>query len=483
MAKKALVVGINNYGFPNDLPSAPRDADAFANALETVYRFEQIRVLKDSEASRDGVERGLEWLFQDVTANDRLVFYFSGHGSRLEKSGIIEEALVLQDGRHVDDRELAERMENLPVGVLTVVLDCCFVGGFEELLPAQSGQVEVTRVKRWIPTDHDRSRHDRATAPGLKAFSPFGHMKPASLEAMMAHVRGLAPLDASPARLVSLPEPQAKAVLLLPCLGDEATSAATSQTGGLSAFTFCLLDAVRRFGPNRSAIELASVAGYELRRLGFRQTPIVKEPLQPEHLALRSFLTFQPVLFVYPPSRPGREGDEELTRSIAEAVRNTLTKEGSMHATLQGGQTLLGDDIGSIVNTVTPIVASVLQSRQYQPYAGGWSGAQGWPATFNQRGPLDEIGQIVGAVIPAVLPVLQHRAMQLQFPFFQPPFQSSFQPFGQPYLQPFQWSQPFSMGGGLHPYEIAQIVTPIVTSLMQSRAYQGHFGQSMPRAA
>ena len=150
-----------------------------------------------------------------------------------------------------------------------------------------------------------------------------------------------------------------------------------------------------------------------------------------------------------------------------------------MHATLQGGQTFLGDDIGSIVNTVTPIVASVLQNRQYRPYMGagqlspyglqsglGWSGAQGWPGSFGQRGLFDEIAQIVGAVIPAVLPVLQTRAMQLQFPFFQ-----------QPYLQPFQWSQPF------HPYEIAQIVTPIVTSLVQSRAYQGHFGQSMPRAA
>ena len=490
MAKKALVIGINNYGFPNDLPSSARDADAFANVLETVYRFEQIRVLKDSEATRDGVDRGLEWLFENTATNDRLVVYFSGHGCRFEKNGVIEEALVLQDGRLIDDRQLADGMDNLPSGILTVVLDCCFSGGFEEMLPSPSGQVEVTRLKRWIPTDHDRGRHDRAAPPGLKAFSPFGHMKPAPLEAMMAHVRGLSPLDPSPARLISLPEPQAKAVLVLPCLGDEGSPASTSQTGGLSVFTFCLLNAIRRFGPNRSAIEVLSAAGHELRRLGLRQTPLVKEPLQPEHLALRSFLTFQPVLFVYPQSTPGREGDEELTRSIAEAVRNTLitSKEGrSMHATIPGGQTLLGDDIGTIVNTVTPIVASVLQSRVHQPYAGatfsplglGPLGSQGWPGTqgwwqggLGQRGLLDEIGQVVGAVIPAVLPVLQSR-------------QFSFQPF-QPYFQPFQWySQPFHspMGPGLQPYEIAQIVTPIVASLVQSRAYQGHFGQTMPRAA
>jgi len=47
-------------------------------------------------------------------------------------------------------------------------------------------------------------------------------------------------------------------------------------------------------------------------------------------------------------------------------VRSTLIniKEGrSMQATLPGGQTFLGEDVGTIVNTVTPIVVSLLQSR------------------------------------------------------------------------------------------------------------------------
>lgn len=330
MAKKALVIGINNYGFPNDLPSCARDADAFANVLESVYRFEHIRVLKDAEATRDGIDRRFEWLFQGAGGNDRLVVYFSGHGCRFEKNGVVEEALVLQDGRLVDDRELADRTESLPPGVLTVVLDCSFTGAFEGMVLHPSGQVEVARLKRWMATDADRGRQDRASTPGLKAFSPFGHLKPAA-EAMLAHARGPASLDPMPARVTSLPEPQAKAVLVLPCLGDEAAAAATSQTSGLSAFTFCLINAIRRFGPNRSAIEVLQAAGHELRRLGLQQTPLVKEPLNPEHLALRSFLTFQPVFFVYPPSStPGQEGEDELTRSIAEAVRNTLitSKEG-----------------------------------------------------------------------------------------------------------------------------------------------------------
>jgi hypothetical protein len=74
--KKALVVGINGYGFPNDLPSSTRDAEAFGNVLDTVYRFDHVRVLRDGDATRDGVDRGLEWLCQSANTNDRLVAFF-----------------------------------------------------------------------------------------------------------------------------------------------------------------------------------------------------------------------------------------------------------------------------------------------------------------------------------------------------------------------------------------------------------------------
>jgi hypothetical protein len=93
--KKALVVGINGYGFPNDLGSSTRDAEAFADVLETVYRFDHVRMLRDGDATRDGVDRGLEWLCQSANTNDRLAVFFSGHGVRFERNGVIEEALVL----------------------------------------------------------------------------------------------------------------------------------------------------------------------------------------------------------------------------------------------------------------------------------------------------------------------------------------------------------------------------------------------------
>ncbi len=502
--KKALVVGINSYGFPNDLPSCTRDAEMFGNVLETVYRFDQVRVLKDGEATRDGVDRGLEWLCQSATANDRLAFFFSGHGCRYEKNGVLEEALVLQDGRFLDGHHLADRTQHVPAGVLTLVVDAAF-SGIDDMLIHATGQVEVSRSKRWIPVDADRGRHERQVTSGTKAFTPFGHVKPVSPSAMTAYVCRGSSLDAPPARLTTDAEPATKTLLVVPCLADETTTVATSRTSGLSPFTYCLINAIRRLGHNRSAIELLQATGYELRQLGLAQTPLLREPAEPEHLGLRAFLTFQPVLFVYPSSTPGSEGEDELSRSIAEAVRSTLIniKEGrSMHATIPGGQTFVGEDMGAIVNTVTPIVASVLQqTRGFSPHAGaggfspfgfgapGWSGQQGsgGGGFGQQRGLQEEVGQIVGLVVPAVLASLQNRSYQQPYlPGFQP---QGFQPQSfQGGFGGFQGGHGFSggMGGSLPPHEIAQIVSivaPIVASLVQSRTYQGHLGQFMPRAA
>ena len=488
MAKKALAVGVSNYGFPNDLPNCTRDAEAFGSMLETIYRFEDVRVLKDGEATRDEVDRALESLFQNATSNDRLVLFFSGHGCRFEKGGVIEEALVLPDGRLLTGRHLVDRMASLPAGVFTAVLDCCF-SGLDELLLQPTGEIEVARAKRWLPVETDRGRPERLITHGAQAFTPFGHVKPATVEAMAMHVRGSTVSDPTSARLISLAEPQAAGVFVLPSLADETTVAGTSETGGLSPFTYCLLNEIRRRGPNRSAFELLQATGHGLRRLGLRQTPLVKEPPHPEHLALRAFMTFQPVLFVYPSPGPGAEAEA----SVAEAVRAALfnIQEGrSMHATMPGTQTQYGEELGTILNTVTPIVASVLQARAWQPYGGyqqygagsslpqgfgtpgiqGWQGQPGgfggWFGAFGQRGQFDEIAQIVSAVVPAVLMGLQTRQQQ------------------QPFAPGFQFHPP--LGGGLQPYDVAQIVntvTPIVTSLIQGRGYQGQFGQFMPRAA
>jgi hypothetical protein len=118
-------------------------------------------------------------------------------------------------------------------------------------------------------------------------------------------------------------------------------------------------------------------------------------------------------------------------------------------------------DAEAFANVLDTIVASMLQGRAYQqPYGGGFSpfgqgaqGGQGWPGAQGQ-------GWWQGG-----------------FGGFQSPYAQGAQSFH---------GYPGQQGANLQPHEIAQIVsavTPLVVSLLQSRNYQGHFGQFLPRAA
>lgn len=50
--KRALVVGINNYASPNQLPSCVNDAQTFATLLKSNFGFSDITVLTDAQASK-----------------------------------------------------------------------------------------------------------------------------------------------------------------------------------------------------------------------------------------------------------------------------------------------------------------------------------------------------------------------------------------------------------------------------------------------
>lgn len=80
-SRRALLVAINDYGNPqNDLPSCLEDAARFRSALQSRYGFETFAELYDGDATVANVQAGLAWLFDNVADDDRLVFFYSGHG-------------------------------------------------------------------------------------------------------------------------------------------------------------------------------------------------------------------------------------------------------------------------------------------------------------------------------------------------------------------------------------------------------------------
>ncbi len=146
-AKYALLVGIGdyvNYGDEEggDLRAAADDARSMRDVLVARWGFESgnVRLLTDTDATRDAIRAGLtEWLPSVAKPGDLVVFYFSGHGSQAfdedgDEADGLDETLCPTDvlrnnaSRDIKDDELARWLEGLPTENVTVILDSCHSG-------------------------------------------------------------------------------------------------------------------------------------------------------------------------------------------------------------------------------------------------------------------------------------------------------------------------------------------------------------------
>ena len=78
----ALIIGINDYENVPDLHYAVEDALAIKNMLINEFNFSRnnVRVLIDKEATQSNINKEMSKLLKSAGVNDRVVFYFAGHG-------------------------------------------------------------------------------------------------------------------------------------------------------------------------------------------------------------------------------------------------------------------------------------------------------------------------------------------------------------------------------------------------------------------
>lgn len=323
--QRALIVAIDDYpGAGNDLPSCIEDSKAIATLLQTApYGFTEIATYTNEQATLANVTAGLKWLFGDptsLTANDRLVFYFSGHGYRREKDGLLRECLCLHDG-FLFDTELSQTTQSLPVGILTVILDCCHAGGMEKnfrevlTIGEKSGKpAETTRIKNWFPQGEEFAKTfaaERSILP-VKSF-------------------GCVPNEV-PEFLTSKPksaEPEVNGLLITACRAEQTASASSSQTQGKSAFTYSMLKTISQDKANAvvSNSQLFDRVSAILGSLKFKQIPVLHEPANAPGLKNKSFITLQPTLEVATPAKsfdPSTSINSTITQPKGEQPMSNL---------------------------------------------------------------------------------------------------------------------------------------------------------------
>lgn len=173
-ADRALLIGIDAYQRDpriTPLQGTLNDARAMERFLreQAGYRPENIRLLLNEEATRDGIIQSIEqWLIAGTRPGDRVLLHFSGHGAQvpaLRPGDLHDQVLVAVDayvdGRgnlrnFVRDKELGALLDRIPDRKVTVVVDACHSG-------AITRQIGIPNLDGLVRTPMGLAAHQNLT--------------------------------------------------------------------------------------------------------------------------------------------------------------------------------------------------------------------------------------------------------------------------------------------------------------------------------
>jgi hypothetical protein len=154
------------------------DVDAMHELLKNKYGFTEIRELKDEQATSQGIRDAITQLIADTQKGDRVVFYYSGHGSqrtdsRTSKDNHRDQTIVPADAwkgvKDIRDKDLAMLFNQIVYekqAHLTAIFDSCNSGTMARGV--------TNSVARWLPYDDDDVAKDSGaiTEADLKGRTP-----------------------------------------------------------------------------------------------------------------------------------------------------------------------------------------------------------------------------------------------------------------------------------------------------------------------
>lgn len=381
MRYRALLAAIDDYGNPrNNLPSCVNDLRYVSEVLRGKLQVpdENIKTLINGQATVEAVQGGLEWLTSDTAEDERLLFFYSGHGFQLPPAnGRVDEALVLsQDGFFRDDA-LVKGSQAARPGTLTILFDCCFGGGNEKMFQPSGDFGAFVAPKRWSPPTAylmKTAAFASAEAVAVSSYKPFGSRPITSKAAPSVVLSATGATTRWPTAIDEAGQPLINGALLAACTEDETASASTPQTEGLSAFTYALKRLIERQGLDLTLHEAQEGTDRILKNMGFRQTSTLKIGTGPIDRDSR-FLSLAPKA-ITPSWSTDRRIDmadqkflESLVPILIERVVNELTRKG--FAPAAGGTDKFFPGIEIVAPILVNRIIDELTRKGYRPAGNG----------------------------------------------------------------------------------------------------------------
>lgn len=128
----ALVVAIDEYKSNewSSLKTPVNDANAIKDVLLGKYGFEEVIYLYDENATRANIINYLDKLAQNVTSNDNILVYFSGHGIEIGNEGywVPADAKGRERSELIPNSEIKNSLAKTEAKHALVFVDACFSG-------------------------------------------------------------------------------------------------------------------------------------------------------------------------------------------------------------------------------------------------------------------------------------------------------------------------------------------------------------------
>jgi len=187
---RALLVGIDEYQYINELIGSKQDVENMREFIESEWGYQpaQISTLTDAQATRSLILSEFDnWLIRDTRRGDKVLFYYSGHGTYVkdnwkgDESDGYDEALCpvnttsSRDNLILDD-EIHERLKQLKGRQVTLIIDACHSGTMtKSFSPAFDPTVKMPIFTRFSPRQTTKSAFTRETfietQPHVVAYS------------------------------------------------------------------------------------------------------------------------------------------------------------------------------------------------------------------------------------------------------------------------------------------------------------------------
>ena len=172
----ALFIGIDSYsGTWKPLKNAVNDAKAIESVVKTSYKFDVIKTLYNTQATRSNIIDELDWLVANVKENDNVMIYYSGHGEfkkELNKGFWVPvDSKNTSTANYISNSDIQTFLASIPSKHTLMISDACFSG---DIFRGSVTSLPFENTEKYYAKTYDLKSRQAISSGGLEPVMDGG---------------------------------------------------------------------------------------------------------------------------------------------------------------------------------------------------------------------------------------------------------------------------------------------------------------------